>query len=77
MLRHKQVFVDMFPRTSKGQKPVDMFLTDRKIVDMFPEPKERTGMRPWTCFREQARGMIIYFISSCHVETVVLLTHKG
>ncbi len=33
----------MFPRTSKGQKPVDMFLANRKNVDMFLELKVRTG----------------------------------
>ena len=36
-----------------------MFLANRKNVDMFLEPKERTGMGQWICFREQARGMII------------------
>ena len=52
-----------------------MFLTNRKNVDMFPIAKERTGMRPWTCFREQVRRMTIYFVSSCHVETVVSLNY--
>jgi hypothetical protein len=33
----------MFPPTFKGQKPVDMFLADLKTVDMFLEPKVRTG----------------------------------
>ena len=33
----------MFPRTSKGQKPVDTFLANRKNVDMFLELKVRTG----------------------------------
>jgi hypothetical protein len=33
----------MFPRTSNGQKPVDMFLANLKTVDMFLEPKVRTG----------------------------------
>ncbi len=33
----------MFPRTTKGQKPVDMFLANRKNVDMFLELKVRTG----------------------------------
>ena len=33
----------MFPRTSDGQKPVDMFLANLKTVDMFLEPKVRTG----------------------------------
>ena len=33
----------MFPRTSKGQKPVDMFLANLKTVDMFLEAKVRTG----------------------------------
>jgi hypothetical protein len=35
--------IDMFPRTSNGQKPVDMFLANLKTVDMFLEPKVRTG----------------------------------
>ena len=35
--------VDMFPRTSNGQKPVDMFLAKLKTVDMFLEAKVRTG----------------------------------
>lgn len=30
-------FVDMFPQTSNGQKPVDMFLANLKTVDMFLE----------------------------------------
>ena len=34
----------MFPRTSNGQKPVDMFLANLKTVDMFLEPKVRTGI---------------------------------
>ena len=29
--------VDMFPQTSNGQKPVDMFLANLKTVDMFLE----------------------------------------
>ena len=33
----------MFPQTSNGQKPVDMFLANLKTVDMFLEPKVRTG----------------------------------
>ena len=33
----------MFPPTFKGQKLVDMFLADLKTVDMFLEPKVRTG----------------------------------
>ena len=33
----------MFPRTFNGQKPVDMFLANLKTVDMFLEPKVRTG----------------------------------
>ena len=28
----------MFPQTSNGQKPVDMFLANLKTVDMFLEP---------------------------------------
>ena len=40
---HKFQLIDMFPRTSKGQKPVDMFLANRKNVDMFLELKVRTG----------------------------------
>lgn len=42
---HKGKFqlIDMFPRTTKGQKPVDMFLANRKNVDMFLELKVRTG----------------------------------
>ena len=31
----------MFPQTSNGQKPVDMFLANLKTVDMFLEPKVR------------------------------------
>lgn len=53
---------------------LDMFLAYRKNVDMFPAPKERTGSSQWTSFREQERRTTIYFISSCGVETVVLLT---
>ena len=33
----------------------------------------RTGRLRWICFPERTLGMSIYFISSCHVETVVLL----
>ena len=33
----------MFPRTPKVQKTVDMFLANLKTVDMFLEPKVRTG----------------------------------
>ena len=33
----------MFPQTSNGQKPVDMFLANLKTVDMFLEAKVRTG----------------------------------
>lgn len=33
----------MFPRTSNGQKTVDMFFANLKNVDMFLEPKVRTG----------------------------------
>ena len=33
----------MFPQTSDGQKPVDMFLANLKTVDMFLEAKVRTG----------------------------------
>ena len=40
---NKFQFVGMFPRTSKGQKPVDMFLANLKTVDMFLEAKVRTG----------------------------------
>ena len=42
---HKGKFqlVDMFPQTSNGQKPVDMFLANLKTVDMFLEAKVRTG----------------------------------
>ena len=36
-------FADMFPRTSKEKKPADMFLANLKTVDMFLEPKVRTG----------------------------------
>ena len=33
----------------------------------------RTGRLRWICFPERTLSMSIYFISSCHVETVVLL----
>jgi hypothetical protein len=33
----------MFPQTSNGQIPVDMFLANLKTVDMFLEAKVRTG----------------------------------
>ena len=33
----------MLPRTLKDPKPVDMFLANLKTVDMFLEPKVRTG----------------------------------
>ena len=33
----------MFPQTSNGQKPVDMFLANLKTVDMFLEAYVRTG----------------------------------
>ena len=33
----------MFRRTSYGQKTVDMFLANLNTVDMFLEPKVRTG----------------------------------
>ena len=38
-------------------------------------------MRQWICscprLFEQAQGMIIYFVDSCHVETVVCLSNKN
>ena len=33
----------MFPRTSNGEKQVDLFLANLNTVDMFLEPKVRTG----------------------------------
>ncbi len=35
--------IDMFPRTSNGEKQVDLFLANLNTVDMFPELKVRTG----------------------------------
>ena len=35
--------IDMFPRTSNGEKQVDLFLANLNTVDMFLEPKVRTG----------------------------------
>lgn len=64
--------VDLFPRT----RSVDMFPANRQNVDMFPEAKVRTGSSQWTCFPEPTRSMTINLISSCHVETVCLLTHN-
>ncbi len=38
----------MFPITGKCPKSVDMFLTNRQIVDMFLGTILRTGTRQWT-----------------------------
>jgi hypothetical protein len=35
----------MFPQTSNGQKPVDMFLANLKTVDMFLTAILRTGTK--------------------------------
>ena len=43
MVWNKVQLIDIFPQTSNGQKPVDMFLANLKTVDMFLEPKVRTG----------------------------------
>ena len=43
MVWNKVQFIDIFPQTSNGQKPVDMFLANLKTVDMFLEAKVRTG----------------------------------
>ena len=43
MVWNKVQLIDMFPRTSNGQKPVDMFLANLKTMDMFLEAKVRTG----------------------------------
>ena len=41
----------MFPITGKLPKPVDMFLTNRQIVDMFLDAILRTGSNQWTSSR--------------------------
>ena len=78
----------MFPRTSKGQKPVDMFLANRKNVDMFLEPKVRTGrivdmflaaiLRTGTendyLFRSLVPYRIRRSVDSSRVVTMILLT---
>ena len=66
----------MFPITGKLPKPVDMFLTNRQIVDMFLDAILRTGSNQWTSSRLLAQVWISSFIFSCHVETVCLLTHS-
>ena len=66
----------MFPITDKSQKSVDMFLTNRQNVDMFLDAILRTGSNQWTSSRLLAQVWISSFISSCHVETVVLLSDK-
>ena len=43
--------IDMFPITGKLPKPVDMFLTNRQIVDMFLETILRTGSGRWISSR--------------------------
>ena len=50
----------MFPQTA----PVDMFLMNRKKVDMFLTVFLRTGSSQWTSFREWTEGMSINFIST-------------
>jgi hypothetical protein len=45
----------MFPITDKSQKSVDMFLTNRQIVDMFLDAILRTGIGQWTSFRLPAQ----------------------
>jgi len=47
--------VDMFPITGRRQKPVDMFLTNRQNVDMFPAAFLRTGSNQWTSSRLLAK----------------------
>ena len=41
----------MFPITGKLPKPVDMFLTNRQIVDMFLDAILRTDSNQWTSSR--------------------------
>ena len=53
---------------------------DRKPIDQFPEVKVRTDRvidMFLIAFCEQSSRMTIYFISSCHVESVVKLTRAG
>ena len=73
---NKFQLVDMFPITDKSQKSVDMFLTNRQNVDMFLAAILRTGRSHWTSSRLLAQVWISCFFSSCHVETVSLLTHS-
>ena len=43
--------IDMFPITGRRQKSADMFLTNRKNVDMFLGAILRTGSNQWTSSR--------------------------
>lgn len=42
---------------------------------MFPQT-EKAAKRRSICYQEQIRGNDVLFISSCHVETVVMLSRK-
>ena len=43
MVWNKVQLIDIFPQTSNGQKPLDMFLANLKTVDMFLGAIARTG----------------------------------
>ena len=51
MVWNKVQLIDIFPQTSNGQKPVDMFLANLKTVDMFLAAILRTGTKNDYLFR--------------------------